>query len=416
MAPRLALLTLALAVLPAGSISSRAAQSPTAPDAIAWFDTLGYPNAKDLPYVRVATGSWVQTADQPRSNQFVEGFLIREDGDSFTVFLCNVASSFALGADDVGDRSFAPLTTVRFVRKDSGPVSEQVRYQRLEFRTVANDVLDRVRQHTSIDDGALFDSIWQPVTHRARIFAFARACLQNGLSEVGARLLQIAADIPIGQTGRVDPGKLRELLQQQLGDAVLNQAEADATVAKVPWNELSKAYSRFESRFPASDRVAYAREAAETLQRMIAEDAAHESKPLAQMSPDEQAAENIYQLRNFALAPPYWSTGGPYPVAFERRDGKDVPTPVHRLVDLGFSAVPRLIAALDDHTFTRSQVARFKGYELPRAMRVSDFARNILSFMSGRNFSQWLGSDGTPIAGTVRERAEAWWAEVRRKG
>ena len=94
---------------------------------------------------------------------------------------------------------------------------------------------------------------------------------------------------------------------------------------------------------------------------MIAEDAAHESKPLAQMSPDEQAAENIYQLRNLALAPPYWSTGGPYPVASERRDGKDVPLClVHRLVDLGFSAVPRLIAALDDHTFTRSQVAQFK--------------------------------------------------------
>ncbi len=49
-------LVLALAACLAMSLASEAAPVEIQ-DAIAWYDTLGYPNAKDLPYIRVATSA-----------------------------------------------------------------------------------------------------------------------------------------------------------------------------------------------------------------------------------------------------------------------------------------------------------------------------------------------------------------------
>ena len=51
----------------------------------------GFPDATSLPYVRVATGLYTQTGNQPPQNAFVEGFLLREDAESFTVFVSNVS-------------------------------------------------------------------------------------------------------------------------------------------------------------------------------------------------------------------------------------------------------------------------------------------------------------------------------------
>jgi hypothetical protein len=105
-----------------------------------------------------------------------------------------------------------------------------------------------------------------------------------------------------------------------------------------------------------------------------------------------------------------------YPISSSEVDGKIVKTPVHRLVDLGYEAVPQLIEALDDHGFTRSMEPRFNGYALPRALRVSDFAQRILQHISGRYFFAERTPDGTLTKGTVRQQAEAWWAEVQSKG
>jgi hypothetical protein len=125
----------------------------------------------------------------------------------------------------------------------------------------------------------------------------------------------------------------------------------------------------------------------------------------------------LYQLRRLALVPPYWSRSSRYPVTpYNPRNAREGLTPVHRLVDLGAAAVPTLIEALDDRSFTRTSVASFNGTDLPRAMRVSDFAQGILEFMAGRSFFPRRADDGRLVDGTTREQAEAWWAEARRRG
>lgn len=149
--------------------------------------------------------------------------------------------------------------------------------------------------------------------------------------------------------------------------------------------ELLEVYSSFDTRFPASTKMEYAREAASVLRAMIAEEARRRTRPPAEITPSEQVAEYIYQLRD--LHPPFamWPSGDRYPYAAWTHDGTPLRTPVHELVDLGTVAVPQLNEALDDRSFTRSTFPRFKGYELPRAMRVGDIAQRILEFLSGRS-------------------------------
>ncbi|HUB66702.1 MAG TPA: hypothetical protein VL981_04380 [Candidatus Methylacidiphilales bacterium] len=88
-------------------------------DAITWFDTLGYPDVKSLPYVRVATGRWTRRNNLPPENRFEEGFLVSEEPGAFTVFLCSVP-----GLETpwyTVDDPYPALTTVRFVRKTGAP-------------------------------------------------------------------------------------------------------------------------------------------------------------------------------------------------------------------------------------------------------------------------------------------------------
>lgn len=387
--------------------SSQAADRADATEAISWFDTLGYPDARDLAYVRVATGLSWQRGNAPGQNRFEEGFLLSEDAGAFTVFLCSVADF----ADRGGFSEPHPaLTTVHFVRVADGPAYKRVGYEVLDFKKASAAALERVRKQFPKDDGAL--QFGRLLSHRARIFAFGRACLQKGLSDTGFALLDFAARIPGRNGGKAEPRTLRAKLQEDIGDFVLLQAEEDCGNPEIPWVEILKKYENFDQRFPANLKLDYAGEAAVVLRKMIAEDAAHQAKPLDQMSPAEQAAENIYQLQNFRLG--YWVRDSRYPDVTPT--GEKLLTSVDQLVDLGQEAVPQLIAALDDRRFTRSMRPSFNGMDRPQVLRVADIAQRILEFESGQNFYARRTDDGTLVHGTTRQQAEAWWAEVKDNG
>src|SRR5690606_28537373 len=135
--------------------------------------------------------------------------------------------------------------------------------------------------------------------------------------------------------------------------------------------ELLEEYAAFPARFPASTQVPYARDAADELRRAIEEAAEHSSASIAALSPEEQAREWIYRLREFHQPFSYWINGESYPMMPGRPKDDSEKTPVHRLIDLGDAAVPALLDALDDDAFTRTAVGRFNRTEPPRAMRVS---------------------------------------------
>jgi len=400
----LPLLTFAFAMLGTWIPPGRAALPAAVSDAIAWYDKQGFPDAKDLPYVRVATGGWTESKSNPHEITFAEGFLVSGDADSFAVFLCSVS----------GHAHYPPLATVRFVRKNDGPPDARVGYEVLDFDKVSSEALERLRGSASAN-GETGQSP-RGNEDRALIFAFGRACQQKGLAECGAELMSLAANIPEQRSGKADPRTLRKMLQEEIGAAVLLKAGKDMCNPSISWAELLKVYENFPKRFPASSKAAYARESADLLKKMIAEAAAHHPKPLEEMSPEEQIAEHIYQLRN--LAANDWAINYAQRIRVATSAGKEENTAVQRLAEFGYEAVPQLIEALDDRRFTRSmeevRVTPGAGRDLsPAVLRVGDFAERIIDHITGKRFSLVLAPDGKQLGGTRRQRAEAWWAEAQ---
>jgi len=403
----LPLLTFAFAILGTWSPPGRAALPSAVSDAIAWYDKQGFPDAKDLPYVRVATGGWTESKSNPHEITFVEGFLVSGDADSFAVFLCSVS----------GHAQYPPLTTVRFVRKNDGPPHARVGYEVLDFDKVSSAALEQMRGSASAN-GETGQNL-RGREDRALIFAFGRACLQKGLAECGAELMSLAANIPEERSGKVDPRTLRKTLQEEIGAAVLLKAEKDMCNPLSSWADLLKVFENFPKRFPASPKVAYARESADLLKKMIAEEAAHHPKPLEEMSPEEQIEEHIYQLRYLAASD--WTIDSAHRImvyASYGMEGRARAHPVHRLAEFGYEAVPQLIEALDDRRFTRSMENNRRldtGRETPPpgVMRVGDFVKSILEHITGRNFAVTRAPDGKLVGGTRRQQAEAWWAEAQ---
>jgi len=376
-------------------------------DALAWYETLGYPNAKNLPYVRVTTGSWSQTGNQPPKHILTEGILVSQDAEAFTVFLCSVPDLHIL---DPLPEPYAPLTTVRFVHATTGPDQRRVDYEILDFQKVAAETLARIPNPRT---GPFRGYAW-PVYDRARIFAFGAMCWQKNLPETAASLMDIAAAIPNEATRKRDLHPLLDELQQQFGDAILEKAEKDWGNPAISWTEQLKAYEHFGARFPANNHIAYAQEAADLIHKMIAEAAAHHPKPLKRMSPAEQAAENIYQLRFFHARHPVINTNGPLSVSTQ--NGEDLDTPVPRLIALGDRAIPQLSEALNDRRFTRTTWPRMSGVIPPRIMRIGDFARETLDYLDARDRDERRMNADKLLHGTILRKAEAWWAEAETEG
>ena len=59
-------------------------------DAMKWFDGLGFPDLKGRQLVRVATGQWSRSDDNPPENTYFIAFLLKTEGDQFTVMGANL--------------------------------------------------------------------------------------------------------------------------------------------------------------------------------------------------------------------------------------------------------------------------------------------------------------------------------------
>ncbi|WP_131989197.1 HEAT repeat domain-containing protein [Chthoniobacter flavus] len=424
----IALAIVSLGFLITGAFLGTNARAVDVSAAVSWYDTLGFPDVKDAPYVRVATDRWIKRGNQPPENRFVEGFLTGEDVDGFTVFLCSTGD-FNRRPDPF--EPYPPPRLIHFVRKTDGPVHLRVNYEVIDFPKVVGDLMAVVHDlKTGPKDfearekafKGKYPDLWPsfdfhggwPVPYRVRLFSFGRACQQKGLNEVAGELFDVVAKIPDEQTGEVDASSLRDKLQREMGETVLTETEEKFGNPSIPLTDLLKIYESFPVTYPANKRLAYAQESADLLRKMIAEEAAHHPKPRNEMSPAEQVAEDIYQLRNETHI--MWIRDPHYPAMSDDWRKKDEKTPIQRLVDSGNAAVPQLIEALGDPRFTRSMEPRFNSLGGPHTIRVGEVARHILEFLSGRNLYPLKSKDGQLVNGTTRHQAEAWWREVNGTG
>jgi 3',5'-cyclic AMP phosphodiesterase CpdA len=349
--------------------------------AIAWFDTLDYPDLAKKPFVRVATGSCFQSGDDPPRNWYRLGFLLAERGEEFTIF--------------TPDR----LVTQTYRRTPPGtPEHERVAYSVQNLKDFAAAQLGQQRD-VHLHCGP------------TEMFLLGRACAVNGLEPLAHDLIaeaRKAQQFPSieGPTDLV--AKLsQEIAYNRMWDAVV--AFEKPTITR---KDLLERFRYIAKHFPTSEYAARAKETADLLEQMIKEDDRHSRqavKPLNKLPTKERVAELIFQLRD--QNGQQCSQPGACDIFDDPRGER---SPTHQLVAMGFDAVPQLIDAVDDRRFTRSVGFHRDFCFSHHVLRVGDCAKDIVQRIAGRSFSATLPLDGHEAE--VKKEIRKWWEVAQTKG
>src|SRR5436190_12900620 len=146
----------------------------------------------------------------------------------------------------------------------------------------------------------------------------------------------------------------RELLADEFSMDALWRITLDFSAPKISRKAILTKLEAELKRYPATHYTPQLKEMAKRLRKMEAEDGEHaaKTKPFDQMTPAEQVAELIFQLRDQNGAQqgqPGWCDI----FANDDEKGKN-PSPALRLVNMGYAAVPALIEVLGSETYSRS--------------------------------------------------------------
>ena len=394
-----AIAALSIAILHPASAAETNTLSPQAIKDFEWFSTLGFPDLKGCPYVRVATGFWSKnyaTDDPPQQDGF-NAFLLATNSGGFRVFTL-----------DLAERSFS-LTN---------PITEGNTRPAFEAFQLTNEVAK-----------------WQ-----SEVFTLAWACWRNGLDADAQRLYEQAQKTRSRNGGLGGAKDLRATLENDVGSDMFHRGLTAFGNTAIPRTQLLAQFESILTNYPRSQYVDRATHFAEVLKRMVSEDQAHAELAvtnLDQLPVEQQVRELVFRLRDQEGAQN--SNPGKCSVFTNRRQATN--TPAHQLLRLGYAAVPQLIAALDDTNYSRAVGG---GMMLTDVLTVGDCALQILEEIAGTTFFQsrvasYLsmsgdkqtpngdalsirlhgGTDNLPPNGdlaSTRKAAQSWWAAVQQKG
>jgi hypothetical protein len=379
------------AVLVVSAVPSRAGGPAALSDddraTFAWFDGLGFPPLRGKPYVRVRF-------DETESGGW-EGLLLEETPTAWTV----------LGP------SLWPSRVPRTARSGS----QARRLETLDAPAALRRRLDAERSppREASPQDKVFDLYERRVHLSTEALVLARWAAEAGAEDVAAGFLALA------RQRRRDPSKsLREIAEEDLAVSVLWRITVEFGVPEVPRRRLLSDLRAYVAAFPASPHLDTAKEAVRVLDRMVAEDAAHprvDDARLATMPVAERVAELVFRLRD-QNGGQFSQPGSPSVFFTWGERGEDKATPAHRLVEVGFDAVPALIDVLDDERFTRT-VGFWRDFTYSHyVLRVGDAAREILERITKR--SLWRSFRYTAASmhkdgqeSEVKEAYRTWWAE-----
>lgn len=384
--------------------TSRAASSAdTRTETFDWFGTLGFPDVKGLKFLRIATGGANYGNGTPQY-VFVHGFLLKEDGASFTALTLSLEKE---------TYQKSPAKT---------PHDAEVGYEAADLAVDAAAFL----KDLCLPPGAeQKDSKRQWETHhhnRTDTFVLAWACWRNGLEKLSEELYNHASKMSEGRGDnpeRPPTQSLRQMVAADLAHLEMWRAIIAFGDAAITRTELLKQLEQFEKNYPDNKHQERAKDSISLLQQMVKEDREHaqkDRKPFEQLSKKEQAAELIFQLRD---QNGHQFTQPGYCDIFLTSNLKD-DTPAHRLVKLGYDAVPQLIEAIEDPRFTRSVGFQRSFFFSHYVLRVGDCALTILERITGR--SLWPGTSTFSYltkdrkTGEAKKKVEAWYEEFQKKG
>ncbi len=365
-----------------------------------WFRTLSFPDLKGCPCVRVENGSWSEMGEQPHF-KYIRGFLIASNADTLTVFTTELVT-----------RTFS--NALQIAQADGHLPCEVV-----NLRAEANNQINALRNPPVKEDP--FERFGEQITERAEVFILAWACWRNGLDAEAQQLYNLARKMPARLSGHNTGSDFREAIEKDLAHALMWRAIVSFGVPSIPRSNILNQLEVILKNYPHSEHCERARQTAQVLQRMIAEDEAHARQgpvDLAKLPVEARVRELIFRLRDqngHQITQP-----GACDIFYVYPWDGTTNTPAHQLVQLGYAAVPRLIAALDSDTFTRS-VGFWRGFVFSHTvLTVGDCAEEILQRITGKSFAppnseaRYMSEAGTGAA--ARKAAEAWWAESESRG
>ncbi len=351
-----------------------------------WFDGLGFPDLRELPYVEVATRWWTEPA-----------FLVDDSGSHFTILTWDLA--------------------VRTFRRPAGSGDHgRASYRIRPLEEEAEKLLRELRRETTDRVRARVRSV-PCLPPCSRTFVVAQACDRSGLEGLSSELFEQATrrkrafrQVEFARD-RDRVRSTREILAVEIGHVVFWRSILEFENEEVDRRHLLDLFERFAERFPESRHAGDAEKLAAALASMVREDEqAGDRPPLATLTREERVAELVYRLRDQTCS-------------VSRRPGScdifSVSGPAAELAALGYDAFPQLVEALDDERPTRALSSYRDHVYSHRVMTIGDCAHEILERTAGVRFYRGFieGDDQFTCESEKRNEAiRTWWTQVQQKG
>jgi hypothetical protein len=369
-------------------------RADTMADDFAWFSSLGYPDVHGLKSIRFIA-AWVSsgtaTGLQPC---WEDGFLVKDGTGSFQML-------------DLG------FKTLNITKSPQPRAKKDYPFEREDVAAAAL-AKSKVILEDKYSSPVFFD--WPSLqgsagySPRAALFILAWACERQGLPKTARQLYGVAqtARGTSAGNGPSKPGNengwtFHEKLDHDLGEFAMWRLILDFGDPAVTRPQLLERTTALLKNFPHCDYIERAKDTADILKEMVAEDQIHSKfsdEEIAKLPLQEQVKEWIFRLRD--QNGHQWGQPGRVDIFDQMQGAQD--TPAHHLAALGDAAVPQLIDALEDKRFTRS-VGYFRNFVFSHnVITVGGAAHMILERISGQSLT---GRFNNPAE--TREAVEEWW-------
>ena len=368
-----------------------------------WFSKLGFPDVATCPYVKIADGNWTQVGEEaPPRADYSYGFLLGTNGPVFRALTVDLREETLTNRDDKTNEY------------------KSIGFKGWDLKAEADAAIQSGMTPSERDEWSVFP--FRPtLSKRAQLFVLGWACWRQELTNEAEGLYEQSRQSRTWDRRYEGTNTFRELVERDIAYTEIWRATLCFGDLAFSRPQLLAMFDAIATNYPDSEYHKQAAQTTEMLRRMIAEDKSHAkiaTIPLAQLPVEAQVRELIFELRDqngHQYSQPGWCDI--FDEAFVRGNTN---TPAHRLVRLGYAAVPQLIAALDDPTLTRS-VGYWRNFRFSHTvLTVGDCSEAILDRISGRSFfvpgytSSYMSKD--QMSGATKKSAEAWWAEFQRKG
>ena len=380
-----------------------------------WFDKLGFHNYSKLPFVKVTTGWWSQTGNEPPENSTIYAFLLYESETQFRVYTIELAERLF---------TFTPPGV---------PSHNVVKFERVNLAEYSRTFLRKHAEREAAKERDSWRGFGNQLSEGSEVVVLARACADQNEPGLSRELMVMARELlEKDRNSNAKAIGFQDAFSEDLANMTMWRIILDFGNFDVSRTLLLSRLKKFLKNYPKSMHYERAKETAELLLEIQAEEELHEPpKDFDTLTVELRVAELIFQLRDQNGR--QWGQPGScdifsgdsmslWDLEPDKNPNIKKPSlsPAGRLVEIGFDAVPQLIKSLEDQRLTRSVGYHRDFYFSHHVLRVGDCIEQILcrianrGFYEGRTTNSAMVKDGQQA--TVKEQVERWWNEVQKKG